>query len=589
MSALRIAIPTFRLSLLGFVFANFFATTVTHAQAEPDLYVDPWDRALHLDVVDPETGRPAVIVPQAPWIRPGPDGVYGTVDDLVIPEIRGDVDLVVRSGHLTVEDTIPEPAPAGDSLFVGVAEPFNQGVPIPFSVIPSDGVGAAPAGSPTEPPYLEGLPVMAVAFADLDGDGYIGITLLDGDPTDGAIEQAELVPVGRRYAIAANGVAKEEIGVTLGGPSAAPARIALTASTFAGPFDEDYYRGMIPNGPAIMTRLPFLPETLPLVTVRQGLFGLKSADPNGRIAVDVQMAMQPDPTDPRIGESFTLRLDGSDPTIDVALVKSGAPSHIGVARVPDPSSYAPIGALPLKPGLDDEGKPALYEILPLLAIPDDGAGSPTRFRLVMLDRLENITDPTEPTTLRLRTRGRVAITEPDRDGDPFAERVLLEDARGIEVELDDLGGAYDAVGSDRLVIHAQGRPTSIELVLADPDFDGSGVVDKRDRDALEACTGSQLGDLFFNPEIDLDGNGVIDLADHQLFDASLGSGVVGDALTKRKKLKIRGWKKGKAHRPDDAREIKELKEEEKRRKKALKYAWKKSKLRERYCYWKAPK
>lgn len=576
--------------------ASFFACglalvglVVRGAGAEPDRFVDPSDPVLHLDVLDPDTGRPAVIVPHAPWIRRGPDGVLGTADDLVTPEVRGDVDLVVRSGQLTRSETIPEPAAARNALPIGVAEPFSEGAPIPFSVIPSDGAGGAPAGSPAAPPYLEGLPVLAVAFADLDGDGYVGITLLDGDADDAAIEQLELVPVGRRYAIAADGVAKEQIGVTIGGPAGAPVRIALTASTFAGPFDEDYFEGMIPNGPAIMTRLPFLPYSEPLVTIRQGLFGLKRADPNGRIAVETQMARQPDPTDTRIGEAFTLRLDGSDPTIDVALMRSGAASHIGVARVPDPVGYVPLDARPLKPGMDEGGKRALYEILPLLGIRDDGAGSATRIRLVMLDRLDNITDPLQPTVLRVRTKGRVAIVQPDEDGDPFEEHVLLEDARGVEVTLDDLGGVYDDTDSDRLTIHAQGRPTSIPLVLADPDFDGDGVVTDDDQKILEDCTGSRLGDLHFNPGLDLDGSGVVDVADHQILEANLGSEMERDDARTDKKIKSRGWKAGKAKKPDDAREVKELKEQEKERKKALKYAWKKTKHRKRYCYWEAPK
>jgi hypothetical protein len=365
-STRRISVAGCCLVLLGLVVAS--------AQAEPDRFLDPSDPVLHLDVLDPDTGRPAVIVPHAPWIQRGPDGVLGTADDVVIPEVRGDVDLVVRSGHLNRADTIPEPAAARNALPIGVAEPFSQGAPIPFTVIPSNGIGGAPAGSPAAPPYLEGLPILIVAFADLDGDGYVGITLLDGDATDAAIEQAELVPVGRRYAIATDGAATEQIGVTIGGPAAAPARIALTASAFAGPFDDGYYRGMIPNGPAIMTRLPFLPYTEPLVSVRQGLFGLKRADPNGRIAIEVKMARQPDPTDPRVGEAFTLRLDGSDPTIDAALVRSGAASHVGVARVPDPAGYVPLTARPLKPGVDGDGRPAIFEILPLAKSASTTAG-----------------------------------------------------------------------------------------------------------------------------------------------------------------------------------------------------------------------
>ena len=44
--------------------------------------------------------------------------------------------------------------------------------------------------------------------------------------------------------------------------------------------------------------------------------------------------------------------------------------------------------------MDPEVADAIWAAIePILPVPDDGAGSPTTIRLVMLDRLGNITDP----------------------------------------------------------------------------------------------------------------------------------------------------------------------------------------------------
>jgi hypothetical protein len=44
-------------------------------------------------------------------------------------------------------------------------------------------------------PELEGKPVLVIAFADLDDDGFVGVTELDGDPLDWVIKESELEPV----------------------------------------------------------------------------------------------------------------------------------------------------------------------------------------------------------------------------------------------------------------------------------------------------------------------------------------------------------------------------------------------------------
>ena len=165
------------------------------------------DPLLSLDVFDGQTWNAAEIVPNAPWIRPGRDRELGTADDDIRPNVRGDIDLVLRSGGAAIGATIPAPtASAAPSLWPqGVAEPFAEGTPIDFVVIPVDGHTSALYGTPGAPPYWNGMPVLVMAFADLDGDGFIGVTNLDGNAFDHALEEAEWSPVGRRFTFGAAG------------------------------------------------------------------------------------------------------------------------------------------------------------------------------------------------------------------------------------------------------------------------------------------------------------------------------------------------------------------------------------------------
>ncbi len=474
---------------------------------------DVTDPVLDGDPLDPATGRVAEIVPGAPWIRPGPDGQFGTADDQVSLDTVGDVDLVVRTGLDTIPSAIPDPSPLTGAVPTGTIAPFGAGMPVPFVVVASDGLDPQPYGSPAVPPYLEGLPVFVVAFADLDGDGYVGITHLDGDPSDASLERAELAPVGRRYALGSGAGASGTLAVTAGGPPGAPLRIALAAALYAGDFDPDYREGIVPNGPAVMTHLPFLPVTDPAAALIPVRLPLRAAESGGRVAMRALPALEPDPADPRIGEAFTLRLDGSDPSIDVADTVSGAPIRFGVAQRPDPARYLALPTRPLRPGLDTAGQVVPLEILNRIVVPDDGGGTPTQVRIVALDQLGNVTAPSAPTWLDLKSRGVVRIASPDADGDPFRETVLVADARGVEIALDDWGGAFDDRNRDRLTLKAHGRPARIDVVLPDPDVDDDGSVGLLDQQRILEHLGAQLGEGSFDPDLDLDGNGRIDASD----------------------------------------------------------------------------
>jgi hypothetical protein len=508
--------------------------------AAQEVHQDPADPVLHGDPLDPASGRVAEIPAGTPWIRPGPDGSFGGADDLVSTTVVGDVDLVIRTGLTSIAGSIPDPAPLRGAIPGGVIEPFGAGMPIFFVVVPSDGGAPAPYGSPAAPPYFEGLPVFVVAFADLDGDGFIGVTHLDGDSTDASIEQAELAPVGRRYALGVDGAASGALFVTAGGPPGNPLRIALTAGAYAGPFRPDYFEGIVPDGPAVSTRLPFLPLMDPGAALVPFPLPFAPAEPEGRVGMRALPAFIADPSDPRIGEVFTLRLDGSQPSIDVAHATSGAPAQFGLAERPDPTRYLPLPTRPLRPGLDTAGNVIPLEILNQLIVPDDGAGNPTVLRIVALDQLGNVTAPATATSVEVRTRNSVRIVSPDTDADPFRETVLVQDARGVEIALDDWGGAFDDRNHDRLTLKAQGRPLRIDVALPDPDLDDDGQVTLLDHQAIQAHLGAELGEASYDAQLDLSRNGRIDAADLERVVSALGESVPADTRRRRGKKKVKG-------------------------------------------------
>lgn len=447
------------------------------------------DPMLAGDPVNWFTGRAREIVPGAPWILPGPDGVFGTRDDMVRRDLVGDVDIVVRAGAFDWTGEIPAAAAAGAVRpgTAAVAVPFGVGPPIYFSVIPSDGRGPDPAGSAVSPPYFRGTPVVMLAFADLDGDGYVGITHLDGFTNDADIERAELEPVGRRFAIGDGQRAEGSLFLGVGAPTGLKVALAAAAvagayenpevacfschgwngparDKFAGPFDIEG-ASLVPDGPVVMTHLPFLPVTNYEEIRRSSPRGPIPATPAGRVGVDVRVALEPDPADPRIREAFTLRLDGSDPSIDVATVYSGPLSRFGVATIAHTWNYRESLRGTLRPGLDRAGYPSPVEVLRWLEVPDDGPENKVHVQIVPLDRLGNIANLGEPTPVTLTTRGTVRIVAPDKDGDPFREVVIVDHPSGTRVVLDDGGGPWDDPGSDALVVEGGGGISRVDTYL----------------------------------------------------------------------------------------------------------------------------
>jgi hypothetical protein len=402
------------------------------------------------DPIDPEDEQAASIVPGTPWIQEGPDETLGTADDVFVAGVRGDVDLVVRVGVDAIGSRFPATSVARGSVPTTFVEPFGRGLPIPFALAASDGLPDGSAGTPIAPDYMEGLPFLVLAFADLDGDGFVGVTHRDGQPGDAALESLELYPVGRRYTVARHTFAQGALSVAVGAPTGLA--LAIGAAAIAGPFENPNLpcagchswpgsgaadilflplvdgAEVAPEGPIVMTALPFLPETE--VDYRSAPRGLVPAHPDARVGVQVELGVLPDPGDPRIGEAFTLPLDGSSPSIDVARALSGPALRFGLTLPVDALAWQPTAGRSVRPGLGPDGQPVPVEVIDRIEL-----SRLTAFRVVPLDALGNVAHPNGPTQVVLRVEGDLRLVSPDLDGNRLRETLLVQDARGAELQV----------------------------------------------------------------------------------------------------------------------------------------------------------
>lgn len=374
-------------------------TTATHA-ASAVFAGDPVDA----------TGRPYEILPGKPLVLPGPDGRLGTVDDVLDPAKVGDVDLVVRLGDVPAGAAIPDPAPARGGVAVATAGIRAAGTGLPFHVYLSDGAvtPATPYGHPLAAPDMDGLPVIVLVFADLDGDGFIGPTT--SDPARQVRAIAELEPVGREVAFFAGSVANGSVTITVGGAASADGvRVVATALAFTGGYDPSVLGGFVPTGPGITTAQPFLPERDParLFTPDIGPLAV-----NGTLNPRPRAAALPLP-----GSSLdlALRADGRDPTTDVAVALAGPAV---CARLVEPVRRR--GAVPAAP--------------PELVLGTRGGLGAAKLRLVAVDRLGNPTDPPAGFAARIAADGGLAVA-PDHDHVSASERVAIASAKGQTVKL----------------------------------------------------------------------------------------------------------------------------------------------------------
>ncbi len=487
--------------------------------------IDPNDALQSTDWYDLVLERTLELQPGEPLLAAGPDGELGTADDVLHAYIAGDLDLVVRSGIQGFSGPIPPPTALtpGGAVPVAVAEPLGAGSTVDFVVVASDGAAEPAYGNVASPAYLEGLPLLVLAFADLDGDGYVGVTNLDGDPLDNSVEEAELEPVGRRFAIASAGQAAGSLAVEVGGPPGAEIDVVLAAAGWAGPLDPGYMGGNVPKGPAVMTALPIKPRTDPLSILPGGASHTPlPSSPLDLVGVQISDLFTPDPA-AIYGETYTLELDALHPSNDRATLAAGGFSRFGIATTPDPTIFEAVAGRSLRRGLDAAGQPATFVVPNRVLVRDDGGAGETAVRVVPLDRLGNVSDLPAPALVSLVTQGGVRIVSPDVDGDPYFEELLVSDPRGVEVLLDDGGLTFDDADSDRLVVEGAGSLVAIDLVLPDPDVDDSGIVDAADQALVAAGSGS-VGEAA-DPRLDLDGNMRIDERDLALVTAWLGQSI----------------------------------------------------------------
>ncbi len=449
-------------------------------------------------------GKPAPMVPFAPGVDPGGDGKYGTDDDIVVSSLLGDVDIRVIAGVHRNGQIRPH-AQSGRWIPIAVAEPFGEGMPLVFYVAASDGSPSVPGGHWVPAPSLDGNYVLGAVFADLDGDGYIGITHLDGDPSDAAIEEHELEPIGRRLAkMRPRGFAYGDLYVAAGGPPGAELDLLVAAIAVTGSPDPNQPDNPLPTGTVVMTRLPFYPD----LSTSYSKGG--APHPDGLFALELEEGLEPDPSDPRIGESFTLRTDDSDVTLGSAQALSGPFARMGIGR-PVEQAVAIADHDLLRPGLDVDGERVLYQILDRLPLAPDADASVAAVQLLPLDRLGNVALIEEPVVVTLSTTPGAHIVSPDVDGDPTREVLVLSGSVGIPIVLDDEAGVETT--SSLLLIEAGGAFSRTELLLSNLDLDGSGTVDAKDFELLEDAEGTRRGDHRFDPSLDLNGDGRIDEVD----------------------------------------------------------------------------
>ncbi len=382
------------------------------------------------DPVDPDTGRAYAILPGVPLLLPQPDGRYRP--PIVDPTRIGDVDLVVRVGHLGIGPVMPQPAAVVPTAIAGGGH-VAEGSEVPFTVLVSD--GSAGLGIPLAGAQMNGIPVIVAAWADLDGDGVIGPTSGDAAGTsDDGRELQETMLVGRQVAVLSGGVAEGTVAIWRGAPaSAGGLRVVLTALAYVGPFSAGFFGGNLPDGPGLATMLPFFPRLDPdRILDGDGRGG--PASPDGRIGIELEGEFDPPVDDPELGTPFAIPTNGSSPTVDRADVVGGPMTRLRAVRPSVVADY-PVQA---DTGLSRGADGALYEALTSAAVAADGPGNGTSVRFVPADILDNVTDPPAGATATLLAGAGLAIASPDADGDPAQEVVSVSTA-GVDVVLDDAG------------------------------------------------------------------------------------------------------------------------------------------------------
>lgn len=435
------------------------------------------------DPCDPATG-PYPMLPGLPLVLPlnGPDQSWTDGPPLIDTAVTGDVDLAVRIGFFPTEPEVPPPSgSAGQPNFlqyVAGGGGSNQGAPVVFTTFVTDGPGATPYGSALG--GLDTRPVAVFAYADLDDDGFIGPTDTDGS-ADNELERQEAIGrLGRQVGQIAGDRFSNQIAVRVGAPaSIGGLRVSLVAGMYTGD-DPDL---LWSNGTPIFTNWPFFPPLDPMAVVF--LEEANPPDPSGPNILFYRPSefLLPDPGTPDLEEAFVLDTSGTNPTTDQYISLSGPAVGARLFRDVDKSSFSASSRLTVRPAppITGSGRRLVAPAGEVVA----KSGQNVLFRLLPVDALGNIADPTASgVPARVVAEGGLVILNPDTDGDPFEETVVLDDARGQVLRL----GTSGVEGRARVTVldPPPALPIGLDqgLVFASPsgriDADDDAVLDDGD-------------------------------------------------------------------------------------------------------------
>jgi hypothetical protein len=414
---------------------------------------DPCDPAgvpevLDTDPCDPLRGHFAML-PGVPLIVPadGARGTWSSGEPDIDAGIVGDVDLIVRYG--TPADPNVVPAPQGDggaalpSIVVGGGQ-VGQGPEAPFTVMLSNGPGVETWGTVLRGTEMDGRPVAVYAFADLDGDGYIGPKNSDGSFDNEIEKQEALATVGRQAGQFSDGSFSQTLGIEVAAPaSMGGLRVALFSGAYTGADEAVLWS----DGAPIFTSFPFFPPLTPefIVVIEGHPTPIPPPpDPEGPLLLQYRPAefFLPEPDDATIGTPFAIPVDGTNITTDQFLAVSGVP--VGVEAFRDIA----VGSFRASARMDIRPAPAANGVTPTLVRPVDklnlAEGNTGTIRLLQVDALGNVADPVGSVQIELTASGGLAILAPDIDNDPSVETVSLASTKGVAVTLSAADVAADA-------------------------------------------------------------------------------------------------------------------------------------------------
>ena len=415
------------------------------------------------DPVDGQ-GKPWVILPGVALVDPGVNQKFDGKDDVINPAITGDVDVVARSGGVYTPGSGVIPAPAASvatapSVVAGGTTLMPTGNEFAWQLIVSDGAASPAAGHPLTANDLNGRAGLALAYADLDGDGVLGMTNSDAAGSgDNEVELQEAwTPIGRRYGMVSAGLASGTMAVA----AALPASKGGLGVVLAGGIIAGTTSPLFIDGAWIATLLPCMwpPDITNVVGPNPG-----TPDPLGLVDLeynDTERFYCPTPNDPLIGTPYAIPLNGSSITNDLVRSVSGPAVAPGLAQ-PMAAGFVATPLQRLTPLVSSAGVHKVaqpFGASPIF-VPDDGPGTgQATIHVFPADRLGNQADvPFGGSDVDLEVSSTLRIVSPDTDGDPQHETIAFSATGHAAVVLDDSGVAGDGGGTGTFVASLDGVP-----------------------------------------------------------------------------------------------------------------------------------